>query len=732
MSSRPYSSIEDMSSLGVSELPGTAPPEKPPLQAGDFDDVLRRIALTVNSSLEIRQVLVQVANLTLEAIPADRCSLFLLDESGIRLTPATSIGRLSDREMWERFKALDPVDLSEVPARWSAFRSGRALGIPDTAASPLIPPEIVEVFGTRSALLAPLTFGGQPEGLLCLDWTGSGRDFPEPELAKIEAIAGFASLAVRNARLYDRLNTKARLLGRLFEIAGHLNSSRSLRMVLDFICQSYEELLGTSHCSVNLVDQAQTGISTLAVRGVAWFIKSPRMIEAIPKSEIERVRRKWSHSFEPVVYASLQSQDPDQSLIPSSVGSAALFPLGESNRLVGFVVAGFPNSARPSDETLEAGQALAEQAATAVVRTQLDESLQRRLHQVEVLYRLSDVVSGTSDLASSLKRLNQMLEVEAGLKIYAIVLTDPRLRRAVSATAPSSEETAIIRSWQTAIRRGEFLDVKSSSRGVLVPVSHRRNVLGAAVLEGTDTDRLDDELLLTIGSACAEVVHKAGLRRELAESERRLLIADERERIARDLHDSVGQALIGIGMSVSSFLPDINDPTLRERASKVVEIAAAGNQQIRDAINQLLFVEVRRQGLVRSLRELARRFQATSGIDVGVKVSGSPRSLPVETEEAIFRVAHEALMNVERHSHGTVATLALEYQDEKTQLLIRDDGVGLSRRDRFGKGTLHFGLRGIREFSARVGGEVDIGNASPRGVKVEARFPVRTNRPGAA
>jgi signal transduction histidine kinase len=720
-----------MSSPGVTQLLRKAQAEEAAAQAGDFDDVLRRIALTVNSSLEIRQVLAQVANLSLEAIPADRASIFLLDQSGMRLAPGTAIGSRADPDLWERFRSLDPVDLTEVPARWAAFTGGRAVGIPDTAASPLVPPEIVEVFGTRSALLAPLTAAGEPQGLLCLDWTSSGRDFSEADLARIEAIAGFAALAVRNARLYEGLNAKARLLGRLFEIAGVLNSSRSLRMVLDFICQSYEELLGTSHCSVNLVNQTQTGISTLAVRGVAWFVKSPRMVEAIPKGEIERVRRKWSHSNESVVYRSLQNQETlDQSLIPASVGSAALFPLAHSNRLVGFVVAGFPEPGGPSSETLETGQALAEQAATAVVRTQLDESLQRRLHQMEVLYRLSDVVAGTSDLGSALKQLNKMLEVEAGVKIESIVLTDPEQRREVSAQSPGAEETKAVHAWQIALQRGKPPEVTPSSRGLLVPISHRRRILGTVVLNTADAQPLDDELLLAIGSACAEVVHKAGLRRELAESERRLLIAAERERIAHDLHDSVGQALIGIGMSVSALLPEISDPTLRQRTSKVVEIAARGNQQIRDAIHQLLFVEVRREGLVKSLRELARRLKTSSGIDVGVRIVGSRGPLSAETEDAIFRVAHEALMNVERHSEASVATVSLEYQDKEVSLVICDDGIGISSRSPLSDDSLHFGLRGIKDLAGRVGGEVDVGNCSPRGVKVAANFPLTAGRAG--
>src|SRR5437899_5827937 len=129
----------------------TLEPEGRTVSAGS---VLHRMALTVSSSLDIKEVLERLARLTLEAIPADRCNLFLIDEVGTRLLPALSIGEVSNTGLWERFRALAPIDLLAVPDRWKVFSGGRAIFIPDMAASPIIPPQIVETFESRSALLA--------------------------------------------------------------------------------------------------------------------------------------------------------------------------------------------------------------------------------------------------------------------------------------------------------------------------------------------------------------------------------------------------------------------------------------------------------------------------------------------------------------------------------------------------------------------------------------------------
>src|SRR5438093_853657 len=81
-------------------------------------------------------------------------------------------------------------------------------------------------------------------------------------------------------------------------------------------------------------------------------------------------------------------------------------------------------------------------------------------------------------------------------------------------------------------------------------------------------------------------------------------------------------------------------------------------------IASLLFLEVRRGGLVASVRELAARFEASSGIVTPVHVTGTPRPLTAELTEALFRVAHESLMNVQRHSRASVAAVCLIYGDE--------------------------------------------------------------------
>lgn len=695
-----------------------------------YGDVLHRVALTVNSSLEIKEVLEQLGNLTLEAIPADRASMFLLDEAEKRLIPTFSSGRVTDIGLWERFRSLDPVDLQEVPDRWRWFRGGRAMGIPDVAASRIIPAEIVEIFGPRSAIIAPLFAGGEPQGVLALDWTAPGRDFGEAELNLAEAIAGYAALAVRNARLYQRLQAKARSNERLVEVSGALNSSMSLKSVLDLICSYCEELLGTSHCSVNLLDDSYPNkVKTLAVRGIAWFTGNPDSIKTVSHKEIERVRRIWKASARPVTYpGSKLRQAVDRSDVPSPIQSVVLFPLVRPTKILGFIVAGFPHDAVPAGDYLEVGQALADQAATAIGRACLHDSLRVRVQRLEVLYRLSDVVAGTADLSVAVRELNRIAKSELGARFGSISIANARLREAVGGRDPDLQEIEAIRSWRASLAgKQSSLGLRDTNNGLLVPIVHRRRVQGALRVtpERGSLDESDQDVLLAIGSGLAEVICKADLRREIVENERRLAIAADRERIARDLHDSVGQLLSGMRMELGTFLIEAPDDCWRERLSHLIDLTSRGSQEVREAIHALVFLEVQRRGLVQSLRALARKVELSSGMNVHFEVSAATVKLSNSHENALFRLAHEALMNVQRHSRASIVSMRLNYDSGSVSLTVRDDGVGLSNRDPFDGGSDHFGLRALQTLIEQLGGSLEIINAIPRGVALEGRFDLK-------
>jgi signal transduction histidine kinase len=285
-----------------------------------------------------------------------------------------------------------------------------------------------------------------------------------------------------------------------------------------------------------------------------------------------------------------------------------------------------------------------------------------------------------------------------------------------------------MRSWREVVAKRRQPKPLRKSRGrVLVPIAQRKRVLGVlrVVIDASATDPPDDDLLLAIASACAEVVYKGGLHQELAENERRLAVVAERERIARDLHDSVGQLLTGLGLRLAEYAEDAPDPTWNTRLKELCDQATRGSRNIRDAIQSLLFLQVRNKGLARSLRELTRTFEMTTGIETKLRVSGDVAALATAAEDALFRVAREALMNVERHAQASVVRVALVYGTDGVTVTVTDDGAGMSGDDLPTQPDGHYGLEGLRRLLEDNNGELVLSNLVPKGFRVEGHIPLR-------
>lgn len=187
-------------------------------EVGD-GSLLERVALTLNSTLELWEVLKTLAGLTLEVTGADRCSIFLLE--GHVLSPVAAIGMSRDEVSWARFKAMGPVDVSAIPTGWEYLAQGRAVPVRDARSSGLIPLEWVDRFDLKSLVLVPLLAAGEPCGVMSVDYQRT-RSFSADELRLLEAIGAYAGVAIRNARLFDKLERQLKHMEILHALGGTL------------------------------------------------------------------------------------------------------------------------------------------------------------------------------------------------------------------------------------------------------------------------------------------------------------------------------------------------------------------------------------------------------------------------------------------------------------------------------------------------------------------------------
>lgn len=686
--------------------------------------LLERVAIALGSTLDLKEVLGRLVEMVQEVTSAGRCSILLIDGSHLR--PAVAVGDRPDEDLWQAFRSVAPIELGAE--HWRVLADGRAVVLEDARTVSLVPHEWVERFILRTVVAVPLVAHGEPIGVLAVDWP-EVRAVPDAELAMLEAIGTYAGLAVRNARLHADVAAKSHTMERLVDVAAALNSSSSIPQALDLICESFEQLVGTVHCSVNRTDPSDPlALRTLAARGERWFERLPGAATAIVPEELAPTGEAWQARAGPLVYPSVEAPATGHGAM-GTIRSAALFPLFGPDGLLGLVVAGFPQPGGPGAHELETGQTLAELAAAAISRADAHEHLWRRLRQLEVLARLSEAITGEAMLDELLASVSDALASDLGMAMGALVIVEDDLRAAIGGVALTGSEAVVVDEWRRALAAAEALRLRSTGAGVLVPVVHHRQVVGVLrVRVGEEPLGLpDEEFLLAIGGACAEVVYRVMVARSITESDRRVAVVAERERIARDLHDSAGQLVTGMGMKLARYLDDADDDRWRRRLTTLLRLARQADQQLREAVHSLAFADVGQDGLVQSLRVLADHFRATTGIDVRLEVEDDGAAVLPEHEAALFRVAHEALTHIERHAEASWAVLTLGRVGGEVCLAVEDDGLGADAAESIRDAPhLRLALRTAERRLLGVGGVLTVRDGGPHGTRVEARIPVRT------
>ncbi len=214
--------------------------------------------------------------------------------------------------------------------------------------------------------------------------------------------------------------------------------------------------------------------------------------------------------------------------------------------------------------------------------------------------------------------------------------------------------------------------------------------------------------------------------RILREQHEHLVVLEERTRLARDLHDSVSQALYGVGMyaeAAARLLDGGKTEAAAEHLRQVRQSAIDALREMRLLLFDLRPLVLREEGLVPALRARLAAVEKRAGVDAELVADQGDR-LPGEIEEAFYGIAREALNNALRHSRANRVEVRLAREASSASLTVKDDGAGFDVEAIREKGGL--GLEGMRERAARVGAELTV--ASQRGKGTEVTVAVRLPR----
>ena len=209
------------------------------------------------------------------------------------------------------------------------------------------------------------------------------------------------------------------------------------------------------------------------------------------------------------------------------------------------------------------------------------------------------------------------------------------------------------------------------------------------------------------------------LRERAAEIEE-LAITKERNRLAREIHDSLGHYLtvVNVQISAAQAIIEQDRPRALDHLAKAQTLTQEGLTEVRRSVAALRASPTESRPLTDALTELVQQW-TNAGLRVALSVDGPIRQLSPQANLTLYRAAQEALTNVGKHAQATSVNLLLDYRDERViHLRVKDDGVGTSNSEN------GFGLLGVRERVQLLNGRVRVNTASGRGFSLEIELPV--------
>jgi signal transduction histidine kinase len=218
------------------------------------------------------------------------------------------------------------------------------------------------------------------------------------------------------------------------------------------------------------------------------------------------------------------------------------------------------------------------------------------------------------------------------------------------------------------------------------------------------------------------MAENTGLQAQLLTQAREAGAGDERQRMAREIHDTLAQGLTGIITQLEAAQQTASEPERERRIDNAKRLARDSLAEARRSVQALRPQALEDSKLPDALADEVTRWTATSGVLAEVRTTGDLQALHPEVEVTLLRVAQEALANVAKHAAAAHAWVTLSYMEDVVTLDVRDDGAGFDRAEPSQDGG-GFGLIAMRQRVNRLAGQLEIESEPGAGTAVSASLP---------
>lgn len=350
--------------------------------------------------------------------------------------------------------------------------------------------------------------------------------------------------------------------------------------------------------------------------------------------------------------------------------------------------------------------------------------LERRIATARVLHRVSVAIAAMGDVEPIIQMIVQQARGLLGADAAILLLTgaDDELRFAAGDGAVDPTGGGPARD------AGRWFDPAVAGAHLAAPLQRGGQTIGLLVV-GCATERsfgVDDiEALSSLANEVALALENSRLQSRLRE----LAMVEERERIAREMHDGLAQILGYVNTKSQAVATLLEVGRTDEARRQVDELASAARSlyvDVREAILGLRSPIPPGAGLIRAIEDYAAEFAAASKLAVVVEATDDARALdlPPDVEMQLFRIVQESLTNVRKHALARRVTIAIRADSDRLDIDLADDGHGF-RPAAPASGTWpHYGLEAMRERATAVGGSIEWHDRPGGGTVVHVELPV--------
>lgn len=570
-----------------------------------------------------------------------------------------------------------------------------------------------------------------------------------PNLNVLEAIARQAGLALENARLAARTQ---RLLAKeqlLVELAREVSNT----LELDDILQRTAARLGQEFQSgvVSLLDSAGDLEIATAVGRVDAAARAVRLKagEGISGWVAREGRPFLSNDTWNETRLRPAAHDVGSN---RAIRSYVAVPLRAGGRVIGVISAESDEMNAFTYEDVDMLEAIAAQVAGPISSARLYHEAQALAEQVRRRNKYLEVINALARLAVSTLDLNRLLptvtaEIQRGYNYdhVELYLADEEAGELVLVAQSGPEEPLDLgyrqqlevgllgRAYRTAatVRADDVAkepeyhlhNLVHTRSELCVPVVASGRVLAVLNLESRRLAAFTDEDTAALETA-ADVLANAIENARLYQQAQAAAVLEERSRLARDLHDSISQQLFSMTLTAQAARAQLakNPARAGTQLERLQETASAALAEMRALIFQLRPPGLSEQGLIATLQQHIQMLRRREGLRIDLFVQGEERDAR-GIEQALYRIAQEALNNVLKHAGARQVDVSLDLEPERTVMTIQDDGKGFDLRAASHGSGRHLGLVSMRERATELGGTLEIASAPGAGTRITVTVP---------